>query len=180
MTYLIPNPRQWRRQAPYDPTVDGLERHFEVIELHHGSRAMSRLFPLMQRPTSRDAPPTRYPLCCKWYPCDSHRQPPGNYYDEPYGKPGKESGQANDWALADNLWTLCASPAEPNSRLLATTGVEYSAGIVAFVHDQAAVGTGPAVKERIPPVGKQPALLPGAMSRRPGGIRSYARQLRLG
>ncbi|KAI0356702.1 NAD(P)-binding protein [Trametes cingulata] len=36
----------------------------------------------------------------------------GNYYSEPYGKPGQETNQAKDNALADNFWTLCAGLTE--------------------------------------------------------------------
>ncbi|KAI0637733.1 hypothetical protein C8Q77DRAFT_1048760 [Trametes polyzona] len=32
----------------------------------------------------------------------------GNYYSEPYGKAGQETKQAQDHALGDNFWTLCA------------------------------------------------------------------------
>jgi len=32
----------------------------------------------------------------------------GNYYTEPYGKPGQESSQAQDEQVANNFWDLCA------------------------------------------------------------------------
>ena len=34
--------------------------------------------------------------------------PKGNYYTEPYGKPGQESKTAQDEAIANNFWELCA------------------------------------------------------------------------
>ncbi|KAI0778306.1 hypothetical protein BD413DRAFT_508301 [Trametes elegans] len=36
----------------------------------------------------------------------------GNYYSEPYGKPGQETKQAKDGALGDNFWKLCAGLTE--------------------------------------------------------------------
>jgi hypothetical protein len=36
----------------------------------------------------------------------------GNYYQEPYGKPGTESTQAHDGALGDRWWALCEKNAE--------------------------------------------------------------------
>ena len=33
----------------------------------------------------------------------------GRYFDEPEGKPGKESKQAQDESIAHNFWELCAN-----------------------------------------------------------------------
>ncbi|EIN14485.1 NAD(P)-binding protein [Punctularia strigosozonata HHB-11173 SS5] len=58
------------------------------------------------------AEPCLWATTCSEINAQNMHEYQGNYYQEPYGKPGTESSQAQDEALGDQFWRFCETNAE--------------------------------------------------------------------